>query len=303
MSILITDGKIFYQNELVDMDIFVGDDGKTVIASSIDVESDNVVDGVGCIVIPSLINPYIKNYVEDTIIDSSIKGGYSTNCLASSNAKADLEMTKFKFINNAVVFTDDLGYISNGKCFGYLGNALNEEVIKVLEENEAMLVYTGDNLSLLKDMDIPIYVSDININSIDEIIKLKENNNDLSCGVNIEKLLNDSNVYINYLKNGIIDMIEVDEDLTLEYSFGLLYSKLVKTNKLELNDLINLLSYNPADYFGLTGGEILNFEIANFAVFDVHTSDRINKGKFKTNYSQAKCLALVVDGDIVYKED
>lgn len=300
MSILIKDGKIFYQNELKDMNMFIDNNGKCIIASEIDVESDKLIDGVGCIIIPSLVNPFIKNFDVIKLDENAIAGGYGINCLASDNTQLDIESGKYKLRNNTVVFTDDLAYISNGKCFGYQTDTLSKEIIEVLTENNSLLVYTSENLDQLNKLDLAIYVADVELNNLEIVKSLKLNNSNLSCGINIVKLLDKVDNYLPYIKNGTIDMIEIDDEETLEYSFGLLYSKLVKAKKLELVDLINLMSYNPSDYFGLNGGEIINFDIANIAVFNIHTSDRINKGKFKNNYSQAKCLSLVVDGEIIF---
>jgi hypothetical protein len=300
MSILIKDGKIFYQNQLVDMDMFIDNNGKSIIASEIDVESDKMIDGVGCIVIPSLVNPFKKDFDVRKLAGNSVAGGYGVNCIASTNTQLDIESGKYKILNNTVVFTNDLAYISNGKCFGYQTDTISKDILEVLDENKSLLVYTGKDFNQLNNLDLAIYVADVDLADLETIRALKNTNSDFSCGVNIVKMIDEIDNFLVYIKDGTIDMIEIDDEETLEYSFGLLYSKLVKTKKIELVDLINLMSYNPSDYFGLNGGEIINFDIANVAVFNIHTSDRINKGIFKSNYSQAKCLALVVDGEIVF---
>ena len=303
MSVLIKDAKIFYQNELVDMDFYVDDAGKCIIASDVDIESDDLISAAGCIVIPSLINPFISGYNNDVLAANSVRGGFGICCISGDDTRTALENTEYGFLNSTVVITDDLSYISNGRCFAFRSEVVNEEITEVLQDNEGLLVYSGEDYGSLDSLEIAVYITGVTHDHLDEIKRLKENNENLSCGISITELLGNQEKYLGYIEGGVIDMVETDEDVSLTYSFGLLYSKLVKGRKMELDTLINLMSYNPADYFGLSGGEIVNFETANVAVFDVHVSERINDGKFAKNYSQAKCLALLVDGDIVYRND
>ena len=71
------------------------------------------------------------------------------------------------------------------------------------------------------------------------------------------------------------------------------------------------MSYNCADIFGIEGGEIINFEKANLAVFNLNQREKINpktfvyKGKrtpFEGCWSMVRCVMTVADGQIVYRE-
>lgn len=96
-----------------------------------------------------------------------------------------------------------------------------------------------------------------------------------------------------------------------ELAFGLIYQYLVMTRKLPLEKVLDCMSYNCANLFGIEGGEIVNFEKANLAVFDlkarkrIETKDLVSKGKstpFIGWYMSGLCRMTIVDGKIVYRE-
>ena len=95
-----------------------------------------------------------------------------------------------------------------------------------------------------------------------------------------------------------------------ELAFGLIYNYLVLTKKLTLKQVLDLMSYNCANIFGISGGDIVNFEKANLAIFDLKARQRIeerdlvSKGKntpFIGWYMTGICCLTIVDGKIVYR--
>lgn len=96
-----------------------------------------------------------------------------------------------------------------------------------------------------------------------------------------------------------------------ELAFGLIYQYLVMTRKLSLEKVLECMSYNCANLFGIEGGEIINFEKANLAVFDLKARKRIDaktlSSKEKNNpfigwYMSGLCRMTIVDGKIVYRD-
>lgn len=96
-----------------------------------------------------------------------------------------------------------------------------------------------------------------------------------------------------------------------ELAFGLIYNDLVLTRRMTLEKVLECMSFNCADIFGIEGGEIVNFEKANLAVFDLKArkkiteKDLVSKGKstpFLGRYMSGICRMTIADGKIVYRE-
>lgn len=96
-----------------------------------------------------------------------------------------------------------------------------------------------------------------------------------------------------------------------EIAFPLLYTYLVKEKKCTLKQLVDWMSTNVADVFGVEGGEIENFAKANITIFNlndrqqVRSREFLSKGKstpFEGRWLQSKCLMTLVDGDIIYRK-
>lgn len=96
-----------------------------------------------------------------------------------------------------------------------------------------------------------------------------------------------------------------------ELAFGLVYQYLVMTRKLSLEKVLDCMSYHCANIFGIEGGELENFTLANLAIFDLKARKRIekkdilSKGKntpFYGWYMSGICRMTIVDGKIVYRE-
>ncbi len=98
--------------------------------------------------------------------------------------------------------------------------------------------------------------------------------------------------------------------ISSELAFGLVYHHLVRTKKLTLNQVMDCMSTNCAEIFGIDGGQINNFDKANLAIFDLNASkkiqekDLVSKGKntpFIGWYMSGLCVLTIVDGKIVYR--
>ncbi|MBP1968173.1 dihydroorotase [Virgibacillus natechei] len=97
----------------------------------------------------------------------------------------------------------------------------------------------------------------------------------------------------------------------LETAFSLLYTKLVKTNKITLKQLINYLTIKPSNVFNLPYGTLEENAYADLTVLDLEKETKIDKERF---YSKGKNspfhnweitglpILTVADGSIVYKE-
>ena len=97
----------------------------------------------------------------------------------------------------------------------------------------------------------------------------------------------DQNAVIDGLLDGTIEMIctdnaphskeEKDCDfdkaamgiVSIEVAFPLVYTKLVKTNKITLEKSIELMSTNAAKFFEIDGGEIIENKKANICIYNL----------------------------------
>lgn len=130
------------------------------------------------------------------------------------------------------------------------------------------------------------------------------------------------------IKDGTIDIIATDHAphskeeksrgldgslmgiVGIETAFPILYTKLVKTNIISLNKLIELMSINPSRRFGIAD----KFNIgrkANLCVFDLNCKYKIDPDKFLSKGRSTpfegeevygKCVMTICEGKIVWKD-
>ncbi len=142
------------------------------------------------------------------------------------------------------------------------------------------------------------------------------------------RAVKDQNAVIEGIIDGSVDMISTDHAphskekkekdtnssafgiVGLETSFGLLYTKLVKTGLIKLEKLLDLMSYNVAKHFNLDNHEIIVGNIASIVVLDLDNEYKIDKTKFasksnNTPFDGWNCYGKVVKtickGEIIYE--
>lgn len=138
----------------------------------------------------------------------------------------------------------------------------------------------------------------------------------------------DREALIEGIKDGTIDMIATDHAphsideksrglrdslmgvVGLETAFAVLYTNLVKTNKITLSKLIDLMTTSPAKRFSIESGIKVGLA-ANLTVFDLSEKYKIDsntflsKGKatpFEGNEVYGKTIMTIVNGRIVWNE-
>ncbi|MEA4815521.1 MAG: dihydroorotase [Lachnospiraceae bacterium] len=97
----------------------------------------------------------------------------------------------------------------------------------------------------------------------------------------------------------------------LETAFPVMYTKLVKTNIIALEKLIEIMQVNPGRIFGI-GNSVKIGQPADLTVFNLNNSFLVNPDKF---YTKAKitpfkgmklfgeCIMTMVDGNIVWQKE
>ena len=139
----------------------------------------------------------------------------------------------------------------------------------------------------------------------------------------------DRKAIIEGLKDGTLDCIVTDhaphsqKDKEVEYnlaafgmsgietSFALSYTYLVKSGIMRLEELMKLMSYNPAKTLNLEGGEIKEGGVADLAIVDLNAAYTIDGNKFLSKGKNTpfngykvygKVCATLVDGEVKYQQ-
>lgn len=85
----------------------------------------------------------------------------------------------------------------------------------------------------------------------------------------------------------------------LETSFDLLYTKLVKTGKVDLKTIIDGMTINPAKRFGVEGGTLEVGKLANITMIDLDSKHTIDVNEFKSLGTNTPFGGYEVDSRIV----
>lgn len=329
MSILIKEADVLYRGKLEPLNIYIDDLGRLTIAQDMDLEADEIIDASSCIILPGLIdlnfnlnNDYksIKNESK-----SLASGGY-TGCFLSGINDKDLKLVNenikydshVKMYLNCNYSNSNMFNQNNKYTYVYTVNKLNEldDACNLVSENNGVLIVEGTNDELVqgvlnKDYKCQIHITNVqDLNTLKKLKSLGKKNN-IYCDLAIGKLLDDE--YLNYVKDGTCKMISsnhiVNENNVVEYGFSYLYTNLVKNKKIELSKLVDLMSYNIADIFGVDDFEINNFATANLVIYNKHVNNRIferdligtKKSNMVNKNVSLETLMTIADGKIVYR--
>jgi len=138
----------------------------------------------------------------------------------------------------------------------------------------------------------------------------------------------DQKAIVEAIKNGLIDMIATDHAphseeekskgllnssfgmVGIEISFSLLYTYLVKQNKVSLEKLLDMMSINISKAFEIENNEIIIGNMANLVIIDLDKEFIIDKNKFvskgkNTPFNGYKCFGQIImtisKGEIIYE--
>lgn len=98
----------------------------------------------------------------------------------------------------------------------------------------------------------------------------------------------------------------------LETAFPLMYTTFVKTGKMTLAKLIDLMATKPAEVFGLEYGRFEVGAVADIAIFDLEKEMTINRNAFKSKGRNTPFdgvnvtgipMMTIYDGKVVFKEE
>lgn len=96
----------------------------------------------------------------------------------------------------------------------------------------------------------------------------------------------------------------------LETAFSLLYTYLVKTNKITLNQLVDWLTIKPAEVFQLPYGKLEESAVADISIVDLAKETHIDKHQFHSKGKNtpfhewsvtSKPIVTIVEGKVVYR--
>lgn len=145
-------------------------------------------------------------------------------------------------------------------------------------------------------------------------LRTKEDREALLAGVfdgTIEMLATDQAPHSEEEKNCTMDQAKMGT-VSIESSVALVYTYLVKTGMITLEKMIELMSTNAARRFKIAGGEIINHQKNDIAIFDFNVEDIVDPQEFvsKGKYTpfegykvNARCMMTIVEGKLVYRRD
>ncbi len=272
-------------------------------------------------------------------------------CGVSTSQTMEQAMTKAKRVNKAIVaHTEDLKYVPQCGSVHDGINVKKFNLVGIPSEAEYKQVERDVQLAIKAKCQYHIcHVSCKQ--TLDLIKKAKKHNKHISCEVTPHHLLlnetsiktnngkykmnpplrskKDQQALIQGIKSGLIEVIATDhaphankeKNTTidkaafgislLDYSFALLYTKLVKTNIISLNKLVELMSINPSKLFNLHSNELKINQPVNLLIFDPSKKSKINSKNFfskgkSTPFEGINCVGwpkiTICNGKIVYKE-
>lgn len=145
-------------------------------------------------------------------------------------------------------------------------------------------------------------------------LRTKEDREALLQGVldgTIEMIATDQAPHSEAEKNTTFDKASMGT-VSIECSFALVYTYLVKPGIITLEKAIELMSTNAARRFKIKGGELIHGEKPDIAIFNLNVdeivdpSEFVSKGKytpFENMKVNARCEMTIVEGNIVYRRD
>ncbi len=260
-------------------------------------------------------------------------------------------MVKAKRVNKAIIaHTEELKYVPQAGSVHDGINVKKFNLIGIPSEAEYKQVERDVQLAIKTKCQYHVcHVSCKQ--TLDLIKKAKKHNKHISCEVTPHHLLlnetniktnngkykmnpplrnkNDQQALIQGIKSGLIEVIASDHAphankeknttinkaafgiSSLDYSFPLLYTKLVKTNIINLNKLVELMSINPSKLFNLPSNELKINQPVNLLIFDPSKKSKIDSKNFfskgkSTPFEGINCIGwpmiTICNGNIVYKE-
>ncbi len=330
MVCVIKNGKVYRRGKMQELDILIDDLGNATCAETIDLEGeeDQLIDAQDLLITAGFIDPkvVISKKVFDEETDFSMKGGYTTWINFNSDKIIDSKINHIQVValsENQKV--NDLEKLGNDVLGFVLNESLNEkELIKAMDRcSDLNCILFVDNRLSEKDKNnvlqnaletnTQIHFSDVLIEDLQMIQNAKASGINISCDISMATLLKNQEVAVDYIQDNIIEMISSTHGLNNQahsgFVFGMLYSALVLTRKLSLEKLLDCLTYNCANIFGLDGGEIENFEIANFIILDLKSRNKIQSKQETTfqydewlnRYLMGGCCLNVCMGEIIFK--
>ncbi len=344
MSILIKEGQVYSQGKIGRLDIYIDDLGQLALANDIALEdsAEVVIDATEMLIIPGLINPLTplkSNQISNQILKQISKGGYTTVFLATEDDDLDkinrsLTAIKDESCIHAHPFASlnktnqdslvDMVTLST-QVYGFYHNDMwiSEETITQAMKNASLsnsIIVTSYNnnqeaqllkrdVHLVKESQCSYHISNLtSIDSIEVLKQAKQEGLTISADITMEQLLLETahqEKYIDAINQGIIEMISCSSSIDFEYTFGLAYQHLVLTRKITLEKIIDCMSYNVANIFGIDGGDVINFEKANLAIIDLKgrkklSSKNLDNSVFINWYVMGLCKYTIVDGEIIY---
>jgi len=179
-------------------------------------------------------------------------------------------------------------------------------------------ISTADSVKLIKDWKNDTVTAEVTPHHLlltDEEVKSFDSNKKMKPPLRTKY---DVKVLQKAIKEGVINLIATDHAphpdykkeiqfagaafgvIGLETTFSVLYTELVKKDKLSLKRLIEVMSLEPSRIFKLPRGEIKEGSVADFTLVDLKKSWTVNTDDFVSKSENSSFLGCKLDGIVEY---
>ncbi|WPL36707.1 dihydroorotase [Malacoplasma iowae] len=252
----------------------------------------------------SLNKPIVAHCEDETFINS----GH----INEGNISKKLNIKGMSFLSETVHIARDLVLAKETKCHYHICHVSSKHSLELIKDAKN------------KKIKVTCEVSPHHLISCDEDISSNNGNWKMNPPLRTK---DDRYHLIKGIKNKTIDIIATDhaphaeneKDVKIEeaafgvigseFAFGLLYTKLVLTKILNLNQIVDLMTKNVSQIFKLKSGVLKEKHVADIAIVDLNKSEIITKEWISSNskntpYINEKIFGInmltICDGKIVY---
>lgn len=285
---------------------------------------------------PTASSQEVMDYVNGKLRASGIDGNQSITITKDFDGKTLSHLDEIQGIK--VITDDGYGVTSSLTMYEAMSKAKEKDILLMVHAEDMEMTPISYRLSenletirdlyLAKETGVRLHLSHVSTKeAISYIREAKKTNPNITCEVAPHHIYLYDNPYrvnppirtredteevIRGIVDGTVDAIATDhaphtaEDKAkgspgmsgIETAFSVSYTALVKSGKISMNRLSELLSYNPAKVMGINKGLIEKGMDGDFAVVDVSEEFKVDVNKFESKGKNSPFDGMTLSGTV-----
>ncbi|NLM05367.1 MAG: dihydroorotase [Tissierellia bacterium] len=285
---------------------------------------------------PNASSQEVMDYVNGKLRASGIDGNQSITITKDFDGKTLSHLDEIQGIK--VITDDGYGVTSSLTMYEAMSKAKEKDILLMVHAEDMEMTPISYRLSenletirdlyLAKETGVRLHLSHVSTKeAISYIREAKKTNPNITCEVAPHHIYLYDNPYrvnppirtredteevIRGIVDGTVDAIATDhaphtaEDKAkgspgmsgIETAFSVSYTALVKSGKISMNRLSELLSYNPAKVMGINKGLIEKGMDGDFAVVDVSEEFKVDVNKFESKGKNSPFDGMTLSGTV-----